>query len=267
VYYDTKKVESVKKDTIPNTVFNLHYVAEVVYPSQSGRRHITIKFLSKHFHKDGVVDTALDIMAPTDKDAMIWATEIRNRTERLSDLRKGIEFNSLSDDGRLDRLNLCDRHLRYVACDSSEEYRFGVIDLFQKWDMKKKTENAAKKMYNRASISAVNPQRYRDRFLRAITSYYFADDAKAVRQSFRAPISPGILTKDPPRRRRSQTGQAMFHHSHDNDNVDLFGDSSKVEEKDSSSSSTTTTTTTTSTTKTHRRSSSYSDKKSNTATS
>ena len=76
------------------------------------------------------MNTALDIIAPTEKDAMLWATEIRSRTERLADIRKGIEFKSLSDGGRLDHLTLCDRHLRYVACDNSEEYRFGVIDLF-----------------------------------------------------------------------------------------------------------------------------------------
>ena len=244
VYYDTDKTEKVKKGMSPNTVFNLHYVEEVIHPSQSGRRHITIKFLSKHFHKDKIVNTALDIIAPTDKDAMIWATEIRSRTERLADIRKGIEFKSLSDSGRIDDLQLCDRHLRYVACDNSEEYRFGVIDLFTKWDLKKRSENAAKTLYNRSAISAVNPERYRDRFLNAIKHYYFADDAKSVRQSFRAPVSPFSLEKNntsPRRRRRSQSNQVLGTREHngddEDDGVDLFDDLPSTKVASSSSSS------------------------------
>ena len=35
----------------------------------------------------------------------------------------------------------------------------------------------------------MNPERYRE-ILNSIKHYYFADDAKSVRQSFRAPMSP-----------------------------------------------------------------------------
>ena len=241
VYYDTDNTTKVKKNATPNTVFNLHYVEEVIHPSKSGRRHITIKFLSKHFHKDGIVNTALDIIAPTEKDATLWATEIRSRTEHLADIRKGIEFKSLSDGGRLDQLTLCDRHLRYVACDNSEEYRFGVIDLFTKWDLKKRSENSVKTLYNRASISAVNPERYRDRFLNSIKHYYFADDAKSVRQSFRAPMSPYLgEKKTSPRRRRSVSNKVARTqiHGEEEDDADLFDDDvvTKVDTDDSVSS-------------------------------
>eukprot|EP01114_Cavostelium_apophysatum_P015284 TRINITY_DN4131_c0_g1_i1.p1 TRINITY_DN4131_c0_g1~~TRINITY_DN4131_c0_g1_i1.p1 ORF type:complete len:673 (-),score=169.38 TRINITY_DN4131_c0_g1_i1:16-2034(-) len=57
--------------------------------------------------------------------------------------------------------------------DGEEIYFFSVIDIFQEWNMRKKMENQLKSLiHDHTEISAVNPELYRERFLKFLRALF-----------------------------------------------------------------------------------------------
>lgn len=182
LYFDQKKVEDVTSDDVPNSAFNIHNIDSVTHKDGSAQFEVTL--MAQHFHKKGMIDTKLNLVASSSDEAKTWVTELRARIKCLGELRQQIEFPSCESVLSRPSLLPCDRALRFRSIDNSEYYRFGVIDLFTKWTLTKKGENAAKSIYNRADISAVPPPKYRDRFLKSMCEDFICKASQLWRRSF-----------------------------------------------------------------------------------